>query len=59
MTQVEGKNPKKGIQRLSTAFLQDIYNRYFSWQRDAVSRFPFELSQEILLYLRKKWKNLT
>lgn len=25
MTQVEGKNPKKGIQRLSTAFLQDIF----------------------------------
>lgn len=38
MTQVEGKNPKKGIQRLSTAFLQDIYNWYFSWQTDGVSR---------------------
>ena len=38
MTQVEGKNPKKGIQMLSTAFLQDIYNWYFSWQTDGVSR---------------------
>ena len=54
MTQVEGKNPKKCIQRLSTGFWQNIYNRYFSQPRDAVSCFPFELSQEISLYLRKK-----